>query len=120
MTRYFLLIAIFLSGAIAAQSQTAGPASTAVPKAAKSFDLNAIDKSVDPCTDFYHFACGSWLKQNPIPADQASWGRFNELHERNQTILRNILEKQSADNPGRNAIDQKIGDYYASCMDEEA
>ena len=89
-------------------------------KPCSSFDLTAIDKSVDPCNDFYHYACGTWLKNNPIPPDQSSWGRFNELHERNQTILRVILDKQSADNPNRSAINQKIGDYYYSCMDEAA
>jgi endothelin-converting enzyme/putative endopeptidase len=87
-------------------------------KRPKSFDVNAIDKSADPCQDFYQYACGSWLKNNPIPPDQSSWGRFNELHESNQIALRGILEKQSADKPGRNAIDQKIGDYYSACMDE--
>jgi len=88
------------------------------PKEYSSFDLTAIDKSVDPCNDFYHYACGTWLKNNPIPPDQSSWGRFNELHERNQTILRSILDKQSAADPNRDATNQRIGDYYYSCMDE--
>jgi endothelin-converting enzyme/putative endopeptidase len=95
-------------------------ASSAKPAEISSFDLTAIDKSVDPCQDFYHYACGRWLKNNPIPPDQSSWGRFNELHERNQMILRDILEKRSVDNPGRDAVNQKIGDYYYSCMDEAA
>jgi len=95
-------------------------AQTDAPKPIASFDLTAIDKSVDPCQDFYHYACGTWLKNNPIPPDQSSWGRFNELHENNQKILRSILEKQSADSPGRDAVNQKIGDYYYSCMDEAA
>ena len=95
-------------------------ASSAKPAEISSFDLTAINKSVDPCQDFYHYACGTWLKNNPIPPDQSSWGRFNELHERNQMILRDILEKQSVDNPGRDRVNQKIGDYYYSCMDEAA
>jgi putative endopeptidase len=56
------------------------------------FDLTAIDKSVDPCVDFYHYACGTWIKNNPIPPDQAMWGRFNELADRNRDILHEILE----------------------------
>jgi endothelin-converting enzyme/putative endopeptidase len=112
---------LFLAGIVflAATSLIAQNAGTAA-KAPASFDLTAIDKSADPCTDFYQFACGSWLKNNPIPPDQSSWGRFNELHERNQVVLRGILDKQSADTPGRIAVNQKIGDYYYSCMDEAA
>lgn len=82
------------------------------------FSIDALDRSVNPCDDFYRFSCGTWLKNNPIPPDQSSWGRFNELAERNRTILREILEKYSPPTVHRDANEQKIGDYYASCMDE--
>src|SRR5580698_28250 len=84
------------------------------------FDLTAIDKSVDPCVNFYHYACGTWLKNNPIPADQAMWGRFNELADRNRDILHEILEQAAKPAAGRDATTQKIGDYYGACMDEKA
>lgn len=82
------------------------------------FSPGAIDKSVSPCTSFYAYACGNWLKQNPVPADQSNWGRFNELHERNQRILRDILETAGGKQT-RSAGEQKIGDYFAACMDEK-
>jgi endothelin-converting enzyme/putative endopeptidase len=86
--------------------------------AQQGFDVNALDRSADPCVDFYQYACGGWMAGNPIPSDRAIWGRFNELEERNQKILREILEKVSANDPNRSESDRKLGDYYAACMDE--
>lgn len=81
--------------------------------------VSALDKTADPCVDFYQFACGGWMKNNPIPADQSIWSRFGELAERNRQELRGILEA-AAKAQNRDANEQKIGDYYSSCMDEAA
>ena len=76
------------------QSTTASPSSPNMPKEIPVFDLNAIDKSIDPCVDFYQYACGTWMKNNPIPADKSRWGRFNELAEYNLYVLRDILTRR--------------------------
>jgi len=83
------------------------------------FDLTAMDRAADPCVDFYQYACGTWKKNNPIPPDQSEWGRFDELQERNENTLRQILEETAKPTPGRDEVAQKIGDYYAACMDEK-
>ncbi len=89
-------------------------------KPAPGFSIDAIDKTIDPCVDFYQYACGNWMKQAEIPADRPAWQSFSELDESNLNIERGILEKAAAGGPGRDAIDQKIGDLYGSCLDEEA
>src|SRR5437764_9336153 len=114
----FALIALFVAGMACAQG-TDTSKKAEEPKQVPSFDPAALDKSADPCVDFYQFSCGGWVKNNPIPADQPIWGRFNELAERNRAILRGILEKAAA-SAKRTPTEQKIGDYYASCMDEAA
>ena len=83
--------------------------------------LANLDRTVPPCDDFYRFANGNWMKNNPIPASETGWGGFNQLRNRNRDVARGILEKVAADRtakPGSNA--QKVGDFYAAAMDSVA
>ena len=111
-----LTIALLIGAAPFSIAQTSTPNS----KSNVRFSPDMLDKNIDPCTDFYAYACSKWQAQNPIPSDRPAWGRFNELQERGEIIVRDILEKYSANDPKRSAIEQKIGDYYFSCMDEAA
>jgi putative endopeptidase len=89
------------------------------PESASGLDPNTLDKTVDPCVDFFQYACGRWVATHPIPPDRPMWGSSMELVQRNQEILRVILEKASIDDPGRTPVEQKIGDFYYACMDEK-
>jgi len=110
----FVLSAVLLSAAICfAQAPPQAQAEI-------GFSIDNIDKTADPCVDFYQYACGNWLKRTEIPADQPEWVSFTELYERNLVTERNILEKAAAGGPNRGAIDQKVGDYYGACIDEKA
>ncbi|ABF40493.1 endothelin-converting enzyme [Candidatus Koribacter versatilis Ellin345] len=80
-------------------------------------DITAMDKSIDPCQDFYTYSCGGWMKKNPIPPDQTSWGVYGKLYEDNLTFLREILV-QDAREKDRTPVAQKIGDFYGACMEE--
>jgi putative endopeptidase len=92
-------------------------AEAAHPAPPPGIDLAILDKSVSPCDDFYRFACGKWIDATPVPPDQSRWTRsFDEIFDRNQYELREILEKNveaSADPFAR-----QVHDYYATCMDE--
>jgi putative endopeptidase len=121
MQRFFFTVCLILATSGIATAQ--GPAAAIArfdATAIRTFDLQAMDRAADACTDFYQYACGNWLKSNPIPSDQAKWGRFGELAENNRRILRAILEDVASPASRRTANNQKIGDFYASCMDEEA
>src|SRR5262249_8623328 len=81
-------------------------------------DPAAVDRGVDPCVDFYAFACGGWMKANPLPADESNWSVFTKLHDQNLSLLRQILEDAARIGPGRDPVQREIGDFSASCMDE--
>ena len=83
-------------------------------------DPSAIDATVQPCDDFFQYACGSWLKENPVPPDQSRWYRFDLLDEHTRAILRAILAEAAAEKTQASPNARKIGDYYSACMDEAA
>jgi len=111
-----VLAAWFLIGA--AVLTFAQPPSSAKP--APGFSVDNIDTALDPCLDFYQYACGNWLKNSEIPPDQSDWGSFVELEERNLDVDHTILEKAAVGGAHRDPVDQKIGDFYGSCMNEKA
>ncbi|MGO9339670.1 MAG: M13 family metallopeptidase [Terracidiphilus sp.] len=117
------LTSLLMLTAATAMAQNAGTAQNdtshpAPPPAIRSLDLSAIDKTADPCADFYQYACGNWNKNNPVPADQVRWARsFTVLRERNTYLLWQQLDA-AANNP-KTALEKKYGDYYAACMNTE-
>ena len=128
ITRVFAAVALIVA-ATAAFAQNL-PAHTALPASSSSaadqtnvpklehFDADLVDKTLDPCNDFYKYSCNKWLTANPIPADQVYWATGSGLELWNEGILRETLEAASKNDSGRNPIQQKIGDYWAACMDE--
>ena len=129
MTRHPLLaLAVLVVAATLLPAQQTAPQSsagtapqrplTAMPYS-PSLDLTSLDRSAQPCEDFYQFSCGGWKKLNPIPADQASWSVYAKLGNENQQFLWGILE-EDAQLTTRTPVQQKVGDYFAACMNTAA
>src|SRR3954464_787787 len=122
-----LLMALCLSILLLAQTDPKTPIAATPEKRplsalpySPSLDVTSMDKSVDPCVDFYSYSCRGWIKKNPIPADQASWDVYGKLTDENQQYLWGLLQAAGAPSAQRTASEQKIGDYFSSCMDEAA
>ena len=114
-----LAAGVFGSGAVMAQSPAAPQANKPEPPAViKSFDLSAIDKTADPCTDFYQYSCGNWVKSNPIPSDQVRWARsFSLLRERNRYLLWEELD--AAAKAPKTPLQKQYGAFFAACMNTD-
>jgi putative endopeptidase len=122
---FMLGLSLALPIAMFGQNATLNPAATTAaadeskdtPKL-EHFDPNSVDKTLNPCDDFYKYACSKWIAANPIPADQVYWSTGSGLDMWNDTVLRETLEASSKNDSGRSLVQQKIGDYWAACMDE--
>ena len=117
--RFALQTILGLAVTCNAFAQTADQPATSFPYT-PGLDVNSMDKTANPCEDFYQYTCGGWMKNNPIPADQPRWSVYGKLTQDNQRYLWGILDTLAKNTKGRNPQQQKIGDYFAACMDEGA
>ncbi len=120
------LLFVFLAFSLFSFAQTPPTTPPPAEKPLTSFpytpglDTASMDKSADPCVDFYQYSCGGWTKNNPIPSDQARWSVYGKLYQDNQQFLWGILDQLAKQKTGRDQNQQKIGDLFGSCMDEAA
>jgi putative endopeptidase len=121
-TLHISLVLVLFGATLGAQAPAPAAARAADPQLpyTPSLDLTAMDRTADPCVDFFQFACGGWVAHNPIPPDQSAWSAYGKMQDENRTLLRALLEQAGTGGASRTPNQQKIGDYYRACMDEAA
>ena len=107
-----------LSLFVGCATTVAQPAPVSAPLPDLRFDIGALDRKVDPCVDFYEFACGGWRATHPIPGDRGKWTRYSELEALNQERVKTIVEEAMRGGPGQPVSVARVGDLYAACLDE--
>ena len=122
MNRFHLFrpFAALAVGTLLAAPAPAADAPAEAPETIRGLDATLLDRTVAPCDDFYQFACGGWIVNNPVPPDRSSWSRFEQLRDHNLATLRTLLEKAAAPGPDRDPASRLAGDLFAACMDEGA
>src|ERR1044072_5435841 len=88
-------------------------------QSAPGFSIGSLNRNVDPCANFYRYACGGWMTANPLPGDASRWGRFDALQDRNRMLLKEVLEAAAVEGRDRRGTGQKIGDFFSGCVDGE-
>ncbi len=116
--RLLTVCAVVLTLCAALAAQTAPASAPDAMPTLERFSPDQVDKTLDPCTDFFKYACSKWIKANPIPPDQAGWGTFNSLAIWNVAAVHRTLEEAAKPSPSRSPVEQQVGDYYAACIDE--
>jgi len=124
-SRAFLVVALPMAVLMAAddtglRAQGQQPPVTEQPMASRSgLDLAALDKAANPCDNFYQFACGGWMPKHPIPSDRARYSRFDELQDRNNEILKSILEEAAKQKIVTLERDAKSGTYIITSVESD-
>jgi endothelin-converting enzyme/putative endopeptidase len=120
-----LLVPLLVLAAFPALAAEPTPAAAPAPESplatlpyTPSLEVAFMDRSVDPCVDFYAYSCGGWQKLNPIPADQTSWSVYGKLTQEIRRHLWGLLQETSKPSTTRTPVQAQIGDYFAACMDE--